>query len=503
MKYKIKFMLASSAISLALIFSPLYLSTGACASSGGEMLEHEELYEKYKNAPAGSEEKEEYYKQYSAAYSAYIKNGGKPASKKRTGSEYTAGDSKHKHSGGVNIEEAEDGEELSSADLYAMYKNEKDQEKKKKLYDEYLAACKREKESRLSAEKNPGAGGKSDKNLSGKKAETVESAKARADRAYEKYKNAPAGSGEKEEYYQQYQREYKNYQAKLKEKRNGGDATVVSNGDALKKQNAPYFAATGGYIADTPSTPVPAVSGGGGGGGNIFKKLFRKAEQSTEKLIGAQTTAALELLYGVDKDPAMNARLNRVAERIAAVSDRRDIGYSFKILKMNEVNAFAVPGGAIYVTSEMMNFISSDSELAFILGHEMGHQVGRHSIKAFEKALLIDYFIRNSKAGVIKNNKQALEIANMFLSMQYSRENEFESDRYGFKYATMTGYNPYGSVAFFDKLKNKYEKDKTPAFLRLFQTHPSTHDRLIEAQNMAVSYSASNPQWKQYAPQAK
>ncbi|HOD42790.1 MAG TPA: hypothetical protein PKL57_19730, partial [Candidatus Wallbacteria bacterium] len=133
MKYKIKFMLASSAISLALIFSPLYLSTGACASSGGEMLEHEELYEKYKNAPAGSEEKEEYYKQYSAAYSAYIKNGGKPASKKRTGSEYTAGDSKHKHSGGVNIEEAEDGEELSSADLYAMYKNEKDQEKKKKL----------------------------------------------------------------------------------------------------------------------------------------------------------------------------------------------------------------------------------------------------------------------------------------------------------------------------------------------------------------------------------
>lgn len=452
-------------------------------ASAGERLKHEILYEKYKNAPAGSDEKEEYYKQYSAAYSEYIKNGGKSG---KTSYSYKADENK---------------ESATSAELYARYKKERDPEKKQELYDEYIKTYKNERSRAENAgyDKNSGAGSKDDKNSSGaekngKKPETLADVKARTDRAYEKYKNAPADSEEKEKYYREYQREYQQYRAKLEEKPAGGETAG--------KQAQPYFAATGGYIADTPNTPVPAVSGGGGGG-NVFKKLFRKAEQSTEKLIGAQTTAALELLYGVDKDPAMNARLNRVAERIAAVSDRRDLGYKFKILKMNEVNAFAVPGGAIYVTSEMMNFLSSDSELAFVLGHEMGHQVGRHSIKALEKAMLIDYFIRNSKIGVIENNQKALEIANAFLSLQYSRDNEFESDRYGFKYATMTGYNPYASVSFFDKLKNKYEKEKPPAFLRLFQTHPSTHDRLVEAQNMAVGYSAANPQWQQMAPKSK
>jgi hypothetical protein len=391
--------------------------------------------------------------------------------------------------------------------IYEEYINEKDPDKKQELYDEYLKAYKREKagSSASANDKNSSLYRGDDKKSSGavdgaKKAATVEELKVRADAAYKKYQAAPAGSDEKDRRYKEYQLAYKRYRTALHDKTTGKE--TAGGGGTNRQAALPYFAATGGYIADTPNTPVPSVSGGGGGG-NVFKKFFRKAEQSTEKLIGAQTCAALELIYGVDKDEAMNARLNRVAERIAAVSDRRDLSYKFKILKMKEVNAFAVPGGGIYVTSEMLNFLSSDSELAFVLGHEMGHQVGRHSIKAFEKALLIDYFIRNSKIGAVKNNKQALEIANMFLSMKYSQANEFEADRYGFKYATMTGYNPYASVAFFDKLKNKYEKEKTPAFLRIFQTHPSTHDRLIETEKMASAYSASNPQWKQFAPQAK
>ncbi len=397
-----------------------------------------------------------------------------------------------------------------SESLYEDYINEEDPDKKQELYDEYLRAYKREKNGASSSanDKNSYSNRNDGKKSSGsvdsvKKAATVEELKVRADEAYKKYRDAPAGSDEKDRRYKEYQLAYKRYRAGLHDKSAGKETSTTASGGGTNRQaGVPYFAATGGYIADTPNTPVPAISGGDGGG-NVFKKLFRKAEQSTEKLIGVQTTAALELLYGVDKDEALNARLNRVAGRIAAISDRRDLSYSFKILKMKEVNAFAVPGGAIYVTSEMMNFLSSDSELAFVLGHEMGHQVGRHSIKAFEKAMLIDYFINNSKIGAVKNNKQALEIANVFLSMKYSQANEFEADRYGFKYATVTGYNPYASVSFFDKLKNKYEKEKQPAFLRLFQTHPSTHDRLIETEKMAGAYSASNPQWKQFAPRAK
>ena len=216
-----------------------------------------------KNAPAGSDEKDEYYKQYSAAYSEYIKNGGKSG---KTSYSYKADENK---------------ESATSAELYARYKKERDPEKKQELYDEYIKTYKNERSQAGKAgyDKNSGPDSKDDKNSSGaekkgKKPETLADVKARTDRAYEKYKNAPADSEEKEKYYREYQREYQQYRAKLEEK--------PAEGETAGKHAQPYFAATGGYIADTPNTPVPAVSGGGGGG-NVFKKLFRKAEQSTDR----------------------------------------------------------------------------------------------------------------------------------------------------------------------------------------------------------------------------
>lgn len=419
-------------------------------------LKHEELYEKYKDAPNGSKEKEKYYQEYLKAYSEYLKNNDENNNEKVIG----------------------DIGELSSDELYEKYKNEKNPSKKEELYKKYLKASVKEN-NKNSNEDND-------------ELKTLDDYKKRVDIAYEKYKNAPEGSKEKEKLYAAYLKEYKKYSEQLskeasKSKEDDG-IKVVSNKNAfISEKNL-------NYIEDTPNTPLPIVENNSGGG-NVFKKLFKKVETSTEQLIGVQTCAALELIYGVDKDPVLNQRLNRVAERIAAVSDRRDISYKFKILKMNEVNAFAVPGGTIYVTRAMLDFVNSDSELAFVLGHEMGHQVCRHSIKAFEKAMLIDYFLRNSKASVISDNRKALEIANIFLSLKYSRDNEFESDRYGFKYLTMAGYNPHAAVTFFEKLKNKYEKDKPPAFIRLFLTHPSTHDRLIEMQNMVNAYVSANPNW--------
>ncbi len=504
------------AASLVLSFDPSCV-LAAAAEKDTEGMSVDDLYEQYRNAPEGSDEKAELYKMYLREYSKNNKTG--------DGSETY----KTKYSNGGDDETASQNSGDAVKDAYEKYKEAPAGPEKDRLYKEYLKfyressntaqVSKKEKAD----EKNNGgvtkykySGPKTDEKSSSEKKNNqnytdLENARARSDEAYDRYRNAPDGSSEKREAYAEYQKAYREYLAKNSESKKTGTATNADprNTRGQKPQGRERteepgrnyqtqgrMAAPGvSYLADTPNTPLPSVSGGGGGG-NFFKKAFSKFELSTEKLIGAQTCAALELLYGVNKDADLNARLNRVATRIAAVSDRRDLDYKFKIMNMKEVNAFAVPGGTIYVTRALLDFTSSDSELAAVLAHEMGHQVGKHSIKAFEKAMLIDFFIKNSKMGAIKNNQQALEIANAFMSLKYSRANEMESDRYGFKYSTMAGYNPYGMVKFFEKLKNKYEPEKTPAFMRLLQTHPSTHDRLIEAQNMAAPYAKANPQWQ-------
>lgn len=472
------FLIFISAFLLSAYQPPAYCQDSDDEEDTQGKLEHEVLYEKYKNAPDGSEEKDELYKQYLKSYSEYQKN---TSGKKNSDSE----------------------------------KINKNSSEKDRL---------NEWKSKYSKDKNP-TDTKADKNSGSKRQKTyqygddVKNSRAKADEAYEKYKNAPDGSEEKEQYYKEYQKAYKEYLSSYSESRKleTGTAAESDEDDVLiskpkekkggnvknapvNKLNAPVPGVS--YLVDTPATPVPKVEAGGGGGG-YFKKVFKKAELATEKLIGAQTCAALELVYGVNKDPALNEKLNRVAQRIAAASDRRDLDYKFKILNMSDVNAFAVPGGTIYVTKAMLDFVSSDSELAFVLGHEMGHQVGKHSLKAIERTMLIEYFIKKSKAGVIKNNQQALEIANVFMGLKYSRDNEFQADQYGFKYASFTGYNPYGGVGFFQKLKAKYETTKTPAFLTLFQTHPPTSDRLGRVNDMANSFSQTHTEWRSYAPQLK
>ena len=490
----------AGAASFILTFEPSSAIT-LMAESGEGASRSDELYEQYKNAPEGSEEKAELYKEYLREYSKNTKTKTEPGDKNPE----NAGKDK------ISTQSSSSGDDAGEA--YEKYINAPAGPEKDRLYKEYLKKHRESSNTASASQKEAGTETKADKKSPAQQktyhnGSDVENAKARSDEAYEKYRTAPAGSAEKKEAYAEYQKAYREYLAKYSESKkletgsaeNTGSAPAPDNRKAPEKNPQvliPGKAIAPGvsYLADTPNTPLPQVSGGGGGG-NVFKKFFRKFEQSTEMLIGVQTCAALELLYGVNKDADLNARLNRVASRIAAVSDRRDLNYKFKIMNMKEVNAFAVPGGTIYVTRALLDFTSSDSELAAVLAHEMGHQVGKHSIKAFEKAMLIDYFIRTSKIGAIKNNKQALEIANAFMSLKYSRANEMEADRYGFKYSTMSGYNPYGMVKFFEKLKNKYEPEKTPAFMRLISTHPSTHDRLIEAQNMVAPYVQANPQWQ-------
>jgi len=240
-----------------------------------------------------------------------------------------------------------------------------------------------------------------------------------------------------------------------------------------------------GWLVDTPAGPVASVGGGGRSHGlkGFFRKVAHGLEKGTEMTLGSQVATSLEMIYGVDRNPVFQERLLRVGARIAAVSDRKDLDYKFRILNRNDVNAFAVPGGWIYVTSGMMNFLRSDSELAAVLGHEMGHQTCRHSVRALERALAIGSFLNRSKARVIKDNKTAWQIVNIFSSLRFSRKDEFEADRVGLNFMTLAGYDARRMVGFFERMGEAHGGD-APRIVTYFQTHPSTSERVARIKDL-------------------
>lgn len=302
------------------------------------------------------------------------------------------------------------------------------------------------------------------------------------------------------EIYDRYQREkdptrkadlYRAYAARVKRgetgAKSGPAAPSTPSRDAYGKIPTPQ------YLADTPTTLPAAVQkkrkkGLGG--------LFRSLEDTSEKSLGALVTTGLELMNGVSKDPALTTRLRRVSDLIERVQER-PIDVKYKLLNMNVVNAFACPGGTVYVTPAMMNFVSSDSELAFVLAHETGHVVARHSVKQMEQGMALDYLIKKSNWKVLQKNQDAARVASAFLALSYSRKDEFEADDYGYRYMTAAGYNPYAAVTFMNKMKQQFESKKNPKVMTWLQTHPSLHDRYDRAVGFYNAFAASHPQWKQ------
>jgi len=156
--------------------------------------------------------------------------------------------------------------------------------------------------------------------------------------------------------------------------------------------------------------------------------------------IGRDVGKQLEKKYGVVDDPALQERVTKIGMRMVAVSDRKDLPYSFKVLNSKDVNAMAAPGGFIYIFKGLIDLMPSDDELAGVIGHEIGHVVKRHSVKQIEKNLLLNVgFIAvfGDKGAILQN------LAMNAIMAGYSRSDERESDYLGYLYSSKASYNPY------------------------------------------------------------
>ncbi|MCK9225247.1 MAG: M48 family metalloprotease [Candidatus Muirbacterium halophilum] len=211
---------------------------------------------------------------------------------------------------------------------------------------------------------------------------------------------------------------------------------------------------------------------------NPIKELFRTTEDTIEIIIGTVSKTSIEMSTGVITSGKDYDRVKSISSKLVKYADR-DISYKFKVLNLPYPNAFAVPGGFIYITKKLVQ-MTNDDELACVIGHEIGHVEARHSIKAFEKQLIyskiLDYY--SKKSNTVDKNKDLIMIANtIFNELRFSRENEREADRFGVDFAIAAGYNPYGMITFFKKL-NELEGGEESGALKILRTHPLTSERI-------------------------
>ena len=201
---------------------------------------------------------------------------------------------------------------------------------------------------------------------------------------------------------------------------------------------------------------------------------------STDKEVqmGTAIDKQVEEEYKMAEDPLMQKRVEDIGKRIVAVCDRKDIEYHFKVLEDEEVNAVSLPGGYVYIFKGLIEKVSSDDELAGVIGHEVGHIVARHSIKKLQAqqlyTLLMIATAASSQSGQVAS---AADLAFTQIMLGYSREDELLADQLGTRYAKLAGYNPQGMITFLTKLQDLNRRRPLQP-INYFKTHPYVPDRV-------------------------
>ncbi|MCX7779931.1 MAG: M48 family metallopeptidase [Negativicutes bacterium] len=186
--------------------------------------------------------------------------------------------------------------------------------------------------------------------------------------------------------------------------------------------------------------------------------------------IGRSVAQELEKKYGLVEDQALQDRVARIGASIAAVADRKDLPYSFRVLNAKEVNALAIPGGFIYIFKGLVDYMPSDDELAGVISHEIGHIVKRHSVKQMEKSLAVSLLF-----GAVFGDRGVLlqNLAYNAIMAGYSRSDEREADQLGFYQSLRAGYNPYSMLLTLKKLDDLDQKGS----YGIFSSHPEPEAR--------------------------
>jgi predicted Zn-dependent protease len=204
------------------------------------------------------------------------------------------------------------------------------------------------------------------------------------------------------------------------------------------------------------------------------KQQLNLISESQEIAMGKEADAQIVAQMGLYPDQALQAYVQSLGARLAAKSERPQLGWTFRVLDDPLVNAFALPGGYVYVTRGIMAHLESEAELAGVLGHEIGHVTARHSVNQMSKQQLaglglgIGMIVRPElqQLGDLAQTGMAL------LFLKYSRDDERQADELGLRYALRGNYDPReipGVFSLLERVSAAAGAGRAPSWLA---THP-------------------------------
>lgn len=206
--------------------------------------------------------------------------------------------------------------------------------------------------------------------------------------------------------------------------------------------------------------------------------------RSAEISIGRESASIVEQFLTVDTDPAAVARVRRIGRRLAAAAEDQNFPYEFHVVEEPEVNAFALPGGFIYVYKGLLRLLPSDDALAFVMAHEISHVTGRHAIRQFEKNLLLSGAITAILAGTgVRGVGQAGEFVAAVAGARFTRKDESDADEVGIALLVRAGYDPSAAAESMRVVKRTGGDGGVPGLLR---THPTPDSRIRRLEEWAA-----------------
>ncbi len=215
-----------------------------------------------------------------------------------------------------------------------------------------------------------------------------------------------------------------------------------------------------------------------------------------EIALGKQMAEEVERQARLVYDPAISEYVSRLGQNLVRNSDAK-VPFTIKVLDSEDVNAFALPGGFMFVNTGLILKAESESELAGVLAHEIAHVAARHGTKQATRGVLINYgtiplvFIGGWAGYAIR---QAANLAVPMGYFKFSRGMETEADHLGMQYLYKTGYDPTAFVDFFERIETQ-EHSKPGTVARMFSTHPMTRDRIRRAQKQIQSELKVQPEY--------
>ncbi|MCS7065050.1 MAG: M48 family metallopeptidase, partial [Fimbriimonadales bacterium] len=174
-----------------------------------------------------------------------------------------------------------------------------------------------------------------------------------------------------------------------------------------------------------------------------------------EVRIGKEVSLEVEKAYKLDPNPAHQQRVQLIGQRLLTVARVEPYEYTFKVLDSDEVNAFALPGGPVYIMRGLLEMVGDDDELACVMGHELAHINRRHAAKQVTRGTWASVLIVLGTRGKVRD---IAELTATLLQLKYSRNQEYEADRLGIEYAYRAGYDPNGMIRFFQKLQARQKE---------------------------------------------